>query len=295
MKRLSLLTKLAMVGVSAAAVTPIALVATSCTPTRILVDCFNYDAVADLEDTDAPLNPPQAKMSFDKLLFGTRSIHNGNYVLFCGSNTYSSVCHFFTSSEEGERERWFGEDFFNSYLFHGVKEAQGQGEMIEEGIGFYNVIDYFNFKFYDKKNHQIILYDKNERKIRDKIGPYDTWTKSLISGTYTFNNSSDNPLGKYEWDDESVKEGDYIREDASAKAFRAFSQRGADLFPKKEGEGEGRDVTFDTDGTNKGQIAVFKDGKLQTIESLPTDGSAFSDLLLKYFKSDDPEPEPELI
>lgn len=302
MKRLSLLKKLSVLGATAAAVTPIAIMATSCAPTSIRIDAYDFDKLIASDGTT--LTPSNKVANFRSLLYGSNSYYKGNYILFVGSNMFDGTCKFFSNNNGiRERELWFDDYLADSCLYNGAKKASID-DSAPEGIknfGIYNAIDFFDGKVYDKKGHQIIVYGYAgavKPSIQDRIGPFDKWTDDFIKQTELFNKSQDCPIGQYEWDDESVTTDDYIRNDSYAKAYRSFCERGLILYPKEEPEPdpEGsneRTITFDTEPNNKTSLMlIFTDGVLKTIENIPANMDAFKDSILANFKKgeeDDPE------
>lgn len=293
MKRTSLFKKIAVISASAAAVCPIVLSATACTPTKLMVDSYDFDSIADFEGTKfATFATNYSSVSFKTMLYGNRKFHNGNYMVISGASAYSNISLFFAKQDRiRDRNLWFDSTYFTaSILYNGVQKASLEPEKLcTHDIGFYNAIDFFDGNVYDNKGHKIYVCDKNGNVRGASIRPFEKWgDEAAITQTWHYN-KFDNPDGEYDWDDESVTANDYIRNDTAAVAFREFSKLGALLYPKKE-EGEGRKNTLYTDDTQKGQILFFKEGTLQEIEDLPATSDAFKDLILKYYKvEEDPK------
>ena len=99
MKRFSLLKKIGIASSSALAICPIVLTATSCAPTSFLTESYNFNALCDSEGE--VLETKLSNLSFEKLLYGSKHLSNGNYVLFVGSNMFDETCKFFTNDERG--------------------------------------------------------------------------------------------------------------------------------------------------------------------------------------------------
>lgn len=290
MKRTSLFRKIAVISASAAAVCPIVLSATACTPTKLMVDSYDFDSIADF--TGDKFSTNYSSVSFKQMLYGNRKFHNGNYMVISGASAYDSISDFFSKDRIRDRNLWYKKDYFMaSALYNGVVNASKESDkMCTHDIGFYNAIDFFDGIVYDGNGHKIYVCDDNGNVRDSSIRPFEKWTPNAIAETQKYNSSEENPDGPYDWnDDDSITTDDYIRNDTAAVAFRAFSNLGALLYPKKE-EGEGRKNTLYTDDTQKGQILFFKEGTLQEIEDLPATDKAFTDLILKYYKvEEDPE------
>lgn len=292
MKRFSLLKKIGIVGATASAICPIVLTATSCSPTSILTEAYSFEKLCDFDGEE--LETKLSNISFTKLLYGSFGLSDGNYVLFVGSNMFDNTCKFFTNdAHERDRKHWFrGENLVSSSLYAGAKQAQSDSEATAGLLDFnlYNAIEFFNGELKDTKGHEY-FYSEDGKQKSENIGPFDTWTTAHISATKAYN-WFESPE-KYEWDEESVEEGDYIRTDALAKQYRALCELGKILYPTSEEEG-GRKTTFNTDNDNSTSlIVIFRKGKIQTIEDLPSSPEAFAELLTKYLTKDDPEPDPE--
>lgn len=298
MKRTSLFRKIAVISASAAAVCPIVLSATACTPTKLMVDSYDFDSIADF--TGDKFSTNYSSVSFKQMLYGNRKFHNGNYMVISGASAYSNISLFFANQDRiRDRNLWYKKDYFMaSALYNGVVDASKESDkMCTHDIGFYNAIDFFDGVVYDGNGHKIYVCDDNGN-IRDaSIRPFEKWTPNAIAETQKYNSSEENPDGPYDWnDDDSITTDDYIRNDTAAVAFRAFSNLGALLYPKKE-EGEGRKNTLYTDDSvQKGQILFFKNGTLQEIEDIPVGtkdksaGDVFKELILQYYKAEeDPE------
>lgn len=301
MKRLSLLRKIAAITAPAVAIAPIALTATSCAPKSMVIDCYDLQSIWDYQEHEGePLQVRHVDVSFKTLLYGSRTLHNGNYIVFVGSNMYNNVCNFFTRDEQiRDKNEWYSpENFIRSSLYNGIIEITDdeRTELETTDIGIYNFIEFFDGKFYDKTNHQIYISNSKDA-ITDNIDPYEEWNSTYIEQTYAYNNQHGDPSGeKYKWDKESVKEGEKIRNDIGAQCLRAFNTLGAQLYPKKEessNEGE-RTKTF---GDDKGQIAFFKNGKLKAIEAIPASdarGVQFRKWIIDYFKKEEPESSQQI-
>lgn len=288
MKRFSLLKKIGIASSSALAICPIVLTATSCAPTSFLTESYNFNALCDSEGE--VLETKLSNLSFEKLLYGSKHLSNGNYVLFVGSNTFNETCKFFTNDDHGrDRNLWFkGEYLSSSFLYRGAIEAKNDSETTAGLLDFniYNAIEFFDNVLHDKKGN-IYYYSEDGKQKKENIGPFDVWSDNAISSTEAYNRN----VEKYEWDKESVEAGDYIRTDIYARQYRQLCKLGKILYPASE-EGE-RKVTFNTDDNNTTSlIVIFRKGKLQTIEGLPTDATLFAKLLTDHLTKDDPEPEP---
>lgn len=292
MKRTSLFRRIALISTSAVAIAPVVFSATACTPTKMLADYYSFKSVADY--TSGDFKPGQSSVSFKSMLYGNKKFHNGNYILISGSAYFKDVPLFFAG--EGrirKRELWFSETYFSrSALYAGCFAASINPELTDEerDIGFYDAIDFYDGTVHDSTGTLLYVCDKNGNVRDGNIRPFEKWTDAAIRETKKYNNSDERPGGKYEWDpDDKVTTDDYIRNDAEAQAFRAFSQLGAKLFPTSEEEG-GRKVTFYTDDKSIGQLAFYKKGVLKGIEDIPSSSDKFADLIAQYYKTEeDPE------
>lgn len=304
MKRFSLLKKLSILGSTVAAVTPIVVMATSCTPASMTIDAFDFDQL--IKTDGLKLTPTNTVKNFRSLLYGSNAYYEGNYILFVGSNTFNNTCTFFGSNSGiRTKELWYNDNLADSYLYIGASRANLDDRVQPEGIknfGVFNAIDFFNGKVYDEKGHQITVFGHNgsdpKATVQDCIGPFDKWSDDFIKWTKILNKSEDCPTGEYDWDDESVTKDDYIRNDEYAKQYRALCERGLLLYPKEEpqpdpeGSNE-RTITFDTDAGNKTSLMlVFCDGVLKSLENIPSTPDSFKETIVANFKKgeeDDPE------
>lgn len=278
MKRLSLIKKIGLGLGSAAAIAPIAVMLSSCAVTSITVDTIK---ITDFVSEDGKAYFSKAKhlnLAFKDLLYGSKGVYSGNYILLVGTNMISSTCNFFSGQDTtGTRDDWYNVNIEESIFFKGVANvaADVRKELVEN-VGFYNIIDFFDFKIYDNTKHELAISTDGKLKT-EQINPYMKWTEQTINTTYDYNHS----ILHYEWDKESVEDGDYIRNDASAVAYRAFNDYGAALYP--EDKDKKREVTFDTTG-NSSRMAVFKEGKLITITDIPNSPENWEKVIRDNFK-----------
>lgn len=305
MKKISLCKKITL-GLGACTVaTPLVLTATSCSTNHINVKYISFDDFA--EDAKAgSINFDEGHFSYDKLLLGSRKFFNGNYFLFVGSNVFDSTCIFFSGAKDPtirNTEQWFTQYLSSSYWNIDVTARSENQDIIDTNFGFATFVDDFDFKFYDKKGHEIFLA-KKEEEYHVLVSPFDKWDEVTIEQTKKFNRDQK----QYEWDDKSVEVGDYIREDESAKSYREFCKRGLSFFPTVEG---GRTKSFDvSDGNTTSLMLVYKGGKLKDVLDLPqksydgllqpddNDPATLYGAINKYFpleEPEEPEPEPETI
>ncbi|XQP55413.1 MAG: hypothetical protein ACOQNV_01470 [Mycoplasmoidaceae bacterium] len=282
MRKFSLLKKISMGLGSVAAATPLVFSATSCSSDNaILANYISYDAFLNDESLEHMNN---GHFDNDDLLLGSKKFFKGNYILLIGSNAYptdekgevSATQKFFGSTESRIVDEWFA-NIHNSVWYRDVQEA---GTLkLNRDFGFVTYIDSFNFRFFDGNNHEYYVTDNAKLGYgyaKKNIGPFDKWNKDWISQTRELNHTE-----TYQWDkDEKVTESDYIRQDKSAKAFRAFMNRGASMFPTTDK----RTKPFDTSPGNKASLlAIYKDGKLVDIVDMPT----------QEIKNPDPEKDKD--
>ena len=310
MKKISLWKKLSLgLGTCAVAV-PLALTATSCTTNHIEVKYISFDDFAETtQSSDIKLTDKfnTGKFGFDKMLLGSKKFFDGNYFLFVGSNVFDTTNKFFGGEKDRRTtEQWFTDYLSDSFWNIDVTARSHNEDLIDTNFGFVYYVDDFDFKFYDKEGHEIYLAKSSTEQYHVLVSPFDKWDDTLITQTKEFNRE----LG-YEWDDESVEVGDYIREDESAKSYREFCKKGLAYFPTTEG---GRTKTFDVgDGNKTSLMLVYKEGKLKDILDLPQDSYNGSQkpedndpktlygAINKYFPLEEPEepeppqPEPEKI
>ena len=96
-------------------------------------------------------------ISYDELLFGTKNMNDGNYVLLVGSNMFDSCCSFFGEYDFKERtiEDWYISNSAFLSVIDETKKSDSTYEIIN--FGLFNIIYSFNGKFYDNKNHEILF------------------------------------------------------------------------------------------------------------------------------------------
>lgn len=269
MKKFSLLKKLCIGLGSVAIAAPLVCTATSCSSDNgILANYISYNTFLN----DESLNRMKhGRFDNDDLLLGSKKFFNGNYILLIGSNAYamengdaSLIQKFFGSTESRDVKSWF-DNIHNSVWYRDVQTVDSGSLKLNRDFGFVTYIDNFNFRFFDGNNHEYYVTDNAKLGYgyaKKNIGPFDKWKEDWISQTRELNHTE-----TYQWDkNEKVTTSDYIRQDAQAKAFRAFMARGASMFPTTEQ----RTKTFDTSDDNKAAIlAVYKDGKLVDIIDMP--------------------------
>lgn len=290
MKHLSLLKKLGVFLGAATLVAPVSLTITSCSATDFKVDVIDNASFVNLNLQ----NMKQQNISFNSLLYGDKGHYNGNYVLFVGSNCTNATNLFF-AADEGirSRDQWYESNRLLTTTFYKAFVQANSDHQLKE-FGIFNFIDFFDFKFYDKKGHEIYISENATVGQRMVITPFTTWTEGMIQQTKTYNQNADgkHPFPKYDWDETSVKKGDYVREDANAKAYRDFCARGLLLYPKKD-----KSFPKETGDDNKDicRVLIFKDGKIQSIDNLPdnTDAGvkAFKDKIVNNFSIDEKKEE----
>jgi len=292
MKRINWFKTLGLSAATIAAVSPIAIMATSCTVRSMTVDYFTYATLKDAATSGYKFDTyKNGSVSIEKLLIGDLHITDGNFMIIVGANKMGSTCKFFSGDTAVRTKKdWFGESYFpNSILYKAITE----GEKVEkEKVPFtiFNIVDYSPDAYYDKKGKRIYI-SKNGRTPDKYIHPFQKWTKDLIDTTHRFNyeERSADLGGSYDWDKESVTaEKDYIRNDDSAVAYRRICELGAKLYPKSDKEPK-RTTTFSTDTTDASRLVIFKAGKLTHLDSLPADGKALSNLINTNFLKDEEE------
>jgi len=295
MKSLSLLKKIALGSGVIAAATPIALMSTSCAIEDLAADYIDFNNILLNKDyTKANVG----SQSFKRLLFGSKRVFDGNYVLFVGSNMSPATCKFYSgSSALRTRENWFKTStesesghFWDGDFFLGVEMTAGTPI---KNFGIFNVIDFWDGKVYDNKGHEITVCSQPDVPTQI-ISPFAKWTDQMITQTKLYNKSH-----KYEWDEKSVTTKDYVRNDSSALAYRAFNQTALKVYPTNDKRKKSFDVS---DNNTSAKMLVFVDGELQVTDKeknqdiwdLPTSKQAWNDMIIKYFKDEEkPKPQPE--
>lgn len=282
MKKISLIKKLSIGVAPIVVVTPLIFTATSCSKAdAILTHYLSYNKFKD--DEFSVKNLKQGYFSKDDLLLGSKSFCDGNYIMFVGSNAFdtgtgtSPTSEFFTGSKTQSTRlvsEWFSESMYDQSYWYKDLYASRILHEIDRDFGIVAYIDNFDFKFYTDKGREFKVY-KGDLDIQN-IGPFDKWNKEsgLLTNTRANNLDKD---GKPWFDqDEEIEEDDYIRNDAQAKAYRAFANRGLAMFPTTDD----RKITFNTaDNNTAGLMVVYKDGRLKDILDLPT----------KHSEKDDPD------
>lgn len=277
MKKLSFFKKLGLGLTTSAAILPIALVATSCSQNGILSRYVTFKNMKDNIEGYVYSKMEQGYYSTDELLLGSGRFCDGNYIMFVGSNMFDDTLTFFFQGGTTIRDvnKWFiEENSKSSILFSDVQSyPQENIERFEKDFGFTAYIDNFaNPVFHDKQGREIYPTKdhKDPRKSLTTVGPFDKWNdEGIISETKKLTKDIwyDQGHEDWEWDDDAITTSDYIRQDDFAKAYRAFCERGAIMFPTTDQ----RTQTFDTADENKTSLMViYKDGKLVEIVKIPT-------------------------
>lgn len=270
MKKTSFIKNLSLGVASIAAITPVAVLATSCANSKGIVS--NTISFSDLAENQSISNLESGHYKNDQLLLGSKKFFKGNYILLIGSNAWedeTSTLQFFGGKNATSRDvnRWFSTDasslFPESIWAHDVASANANLTKLDSDykFGFVTFIDNFDFKFYDENKHEIKVFE-SEKETKQEVGPFDKWTSDLLTQSRIWNKQN---LG-YEFDkDEELTTDDYIRNDDQAKTYRSFINRAAAMFPVVSGK---REKTFEQ---AKGIMAIYKDGKLQEVCDLPTE------------------------
>lgn len=265
---------------------------TSCSSDNIYVSYTDYNSI--LENKNYYGHAVFQNIEYWKILYGSKNFYNGNYIVIFGSSTFSDTNKFFTGQESSftSLDKWYKKEsdggYFDKSIFYSGLVSNTKNI---KNFGIFNVIDYFDGKIFDNKNHEINVFLKNNKSgIKDdKISPWTKWDKNTINNTASYNKKDyDDKSVDFLWDKDSVSESDYIRNDQSAKAFRAMATFGAKLYPKSEDDKNpttGRSMTFNTaDNNSDSCILVFVDGKLKTINYLFTTPSSWSNLISSNFE-----------
>ena len=269
MKKISLLKKVGM-GIGTMTVSiPLVLSATSCSKTsNITTTYISFDK---LHEDDSLVNMKTKHYGNDTILLGSDKFSDGNYILFVGSNTFDASRKFFAGGDYSKLiSDWFGRLYTQSVWYEDVHNYPNS-DILNCKFGFVTFLDNFDFKLYDDEDRQFWYCDEFTGKgiidIRENISPFETWTDHTISTTKSLmtylklHNAVD-----YDWDDEAVEQGDYIRQDKQAKAYRSFCKRGLEFFPVKDD----RSQSFITDSTDGSLMVIYKDGKLKEIVKMPS-------------------------
>lgn len=271
MKKTSFIKNLSLGVASIAAITPVAVLATSCANSKGVTT--TYVSFESLKEKDSLQDMKYDHFDNDKILLGNKKFFKGNYFLFIGSNVWeeeTSTLQFFGGKgniDKRDVAQWFstGDNslFPESIWAHDVASANASLTKLDPDhkFGFVTFVDNFDRKFYDDSNHEFKVYTSDE-DTKECVGPFDKWTQDMLVKTRSGNKEH---LG-YEFDkDEELTTDDYIRNDDQAKAYRSFINRAAAMFPVVSGK---REKTFEQ---AKGIMAIYKDGRLQEICDLPSD------------------------
>ena len=263
----------------------------SCSSDYIYVNFNDYNSIHSNKNYD---NAIFQNIEYWKILYGSKQFFNGNYIVIFGSSTFNDTNKFFTGQESSfeSLDKWYknkkdGGCFDNSIFYSGIINISNEKNI--KNFGIFNVVDYFDGKFFDNKNHEInIFLDSNSNMKDDKISPWKKWTKEAIDNTYYYNKKDyDDKKINFLWDKDSVNTTDYIRNDQSAKAFRSMATFGAKLYPKNENDknSTGRSMTFNTaDGNIDSRILVFVNGKLTNLSYLPSNPKDWTNLIVTNFE-----------
>ena len=280
MKKISLLKKIGLGIASAAASVPLILTAASCSKgSAVVANYISFNALRDEFHPDTKPLPTIMKnghYSNDEILLGTDKFFNGNYILFVGSNTFDLSRRYFTGwidpqlKPTMDTKKWFNNFFGNSLWYQDIQQYPNR-DLLNRKFGFVTFIDDFDTKFYDKDGHRFWVCNESRKEwlgIEEAVNPFETWTQDLITQTKNFMEKLKiEDVIDYDWDDEAVSVGEYIRQDKQAKAYRSFCKRGLEYFPTNET----RTKSFVTDNSDGSLMVIYKDGKLQEIVSIPTD------------------------
>lgn len=267
MKKISLLKKIGMGIASISASVPLVLTATSCSKGSNITT--TYISFNRMRDERSLVNMRKSHYSNDTVLLGSDKFSNGNYILFVGSNTFSLTKGFFAAESTYSKDisDWFNNHLTDSVWYSDVIHypAKLLSDPEFKSFGFVTFLDNFDFKFYDKNGHQYFICRDATKyyDIIENVNPFQKWKKEWIVQTKIFMKN----VYDYDWDDEAVSEGDYIRQDKQAKAYRSFCQRGLEYFPTNET----RTKSFVTDDSDGSLMVIYKGGKLQEIVTIPAD------------------------
>lgn len=265
---------------------------TSCSSDYIYVSSIDYNSIHTNKNYN---NAVFRNIEYWKILYGSKKFYNGNYIVIFGSSTFEDTNKFFTGQDNSfeSLDKWYKNKEDNGYFDNSIFYAGivNNGKIIKN-FGIFNIIDYFNGKFYDNKNHEINVFLTGDTAIKDdKISPWTKWTKPAIDYTYYYNKKDfDDKKINFLWDKDSVSTSDYIRNDQSAKAFRAMATFGAKLYPKTQDENNknkdtSRSMTFNTeDGNTDSRVLIFVNGKLKDLTYLPTSPNGWTDLIVTNFE-----------
>ena len=109
MKQLSMIKRVVISTLAILAIPPaISRVAISYSKPKISLSYIDYntlyDAILDVQTPNKYSEKAVSKsISYDELLFGTKNMNDGNYVLLVGSNKFDSCCSFFGEYDLKER------------------------------------------------------------------------------------------------------------------------------------------------------------------------------------------------
>lgn len=274
MKKISLLKKIGMGIASISASVPLVLTATSCSKgSDVVTKYVSFDSIREQHTLSEMKN---GHYSNDKILLGSNKFFDGNYILFVGSNTFDASSRFFTGQIDPKQyppkevAKWFGNLFVDSIWYADIAQYPNK-DLLERKFGFVTFIDDFNGDYRDKDGHQYWVCKESSQGwlgVDEAVHPFATWTNDLITQTDVFMKKlKTEGVVNYDWDDEAVSVGDYIRQDKQAKAYRSFCKRGLEYFPTNET----RTKSFVTDDSDGSLMVIYKDGKLQEIVTIPAD------------------------
>ena len=278
-----------------AALAPSVLSATSCSENyeNINIKKMSLDYVLDSTLDNKFTNSNRFSGSYSKILNGSKSINNGDYVIFVGSSAFSSTLNFFSS---GYPQLWLDNQFETSTFYEGCRLAYNENPSIQTSLEFFLMIDE------GSSSEEVEKYgwvSKDGKTLHDNIAPFEVWTTSLIDSTTNYikfmkSNSIDGSywIGVYEtWEkwieDEKIVEGDFVRDDRQALTFRSFVNYGAHLYKYS-------DIVFDNSNDNTANyMCYFKGGKLSGIVNISDTYSPkeFSSFIVSNYNTDDTETE----
>ncbi len=238
----------------------IPLTLTSCAPVYKSswkeIDLSNVDNDKTLGDLK------NSSTSLEKLLNGNKKIHDGNYIIFFGSNTVSSSNLFFTGVDNNIVDPDPSDySLTNSQFWQCLTAASA---IYNGGVDF-GIYLYMDYE--DNSSYNSLPYKPNSTISYDT-----TWTADDVSAYEALPGVDD--------DQTDVVEGEYIRQDKSAKKMRSLISFCSTLF--------GSDY-FASDSSSLPYCLIWKDGvpQVDTFKQVTNASDFYNDFLDLFINSSD--------
>lgn len=260
---------------------PTILLTTSCVSNSNIMSLITFKNIYDYrERQEGNLSFETKYFKHDDILYGNKTICDGNYILFVSStndktawqewNIDTNIDKTMNSFVDSPIYKYAFKDFVD------IEHIELKKNVNNVSLLFY--IDIHNLpKVVDHKGKQVSIYiEENGDEIEHTdVSPFEKWDNKTFNATLRKNPDwiSSNDKNEKEFSTSSYK-NQYIRHDQNAKNYRDFIARAQLLYPTNETRKE----TF----TEKTACAFFANGKLQNIDTITSD--YWTNNFIKSFK-----------